>query len=227
MKYTVGQELTITAKNHGHEFDIGTRVSVFEIVHPEDEDKLHYGVKDANGERWWVHENEVEAYLKTGESPLVAQIDAIRCAMRGLDKETGLWKALNDAGSTIAALNLTKNVPSLPMEYRGYTIQMDSRDYGPTEFMFYPTEEGVSHDADCTDGESFTYCGNCKWASDLDSAQYEIDDLVIESLNDRVEELEEALKILMEQVQRKCNIGSDPKLYDLFEAYQNAYQILK
>jgi hypothetical protein len=44
--------------------------------------------------------------------------------------------------------------------------------------MFYPTEQGAQHDADCTDGESFTYCGNCKWESSVENCMFEIDALI-------------------------------------------------
>lgn len=66
-------------------------------------------------------------------------------------------------------------------EYKGYSIEKDQRNpYGPAEFMFYPTSEGVDHDADY-DGEQYKYCGNCRWASTLEDAQYEIDALVEEA----------------------------------------------
>ncbi len=65
-----------------------------------------------------------------------------------------------------------------PIQYKSYTIQPDHRNpYGKSEFMFYPTEEGVQHDGDCTDGESFSYCGNCEWASTLEGAKEAIDEL--------------------------------------------------
>ena len=61
-------------------------------------------------------------------------------------------------------------------QYKGYTIQKDQRNpYGPCEFMFYLSEQGIDHDADCTDGESFSYTGNCKWAATLEDAKEEID----------------------------------------------------
>jgi hypothetical protein len=66
---------------------------------------------------------------------------------------------------------------SIISTHRGYSIQMDQRNpYGPAEFMFYPTEEGVQHDADC-DGESYKYCGNCRWASTLEEAKDEIEEI--------------------------------------------------
>lgn len=66
-----------------------------------------------------------------------------------------------------------------PIEYRGYTIQMDSTNnpYGKPQFMYYPTDEGISHDADC-DGEDFRYCGNCRWADTLEDAIDEIYEIV-------------------------------------------------
>lgn len=66
-----------------------------------------------------------------------------------------------------------------PIQYRGYTIQMDNRNpYGKAEFMYYPTDEGISHDASCDDGESFSYCGNCRWAESLEDAIDDIFDIV-------------------------------------------------
>ena len=65
-------------------------------------------------------------------------------------------------------------------KYKGYTVQKDWRnpyDNKP-EFMFYKTSDGIQHDGDCTDGESFTYCGNCKWAGSLEEAKDEIDELI-------------------------------------------------
>lgn len=66
-------------------------------------------------------------------------------------------------------------------EYKGYTIEEDHRNpYGKEcEYIFYPTSEGIQHDADY-DGESFRYCGNCRWADSIDDAQIEIDELTFE-----------------------------------------------
>ena len=68
-----------------------------------------------------------------------------------------------------------------PIQYRGYTIQHDWRNpYSNTpEFMFYETARGIDHDADY-DGESYTYCGNCKWAQTIEDAKAEIDDILLE-----------------------------------------------
>lgn len=67
-------------------------------------------------------------------------------------------------------------------EYKNYTIEEDYRNpySNEPEFMYYKTEEGVQHDADCKDGESFTYTGNCQWASSLEDAKLEIDYLTEE-----------------------------------------------
>jgi len=64
------------------------------------------------------------------------------------------------------------------MTYKGYTIQEDFRNpySNKPELMFYRTEEGIQHDADC-DGESFKYAGNCKWAPSIEEAQDEIDEI--------------------------------------------------
>lgn len=64
------------------------------------------------------------------------------------------------------------------MEYKTYTIQQDYRNpyRKEPEFMYYPTAEGISHDGDY-DGESWKYCGNCKWASSIEEAKLEIDEL--------------------------------------------------
>ena len=68
----------------------------------------------------------------------------------------------------------------LKTEFMGYTIEeVDHRNpyVNGFEFMFYPTHQGEDHDADCDDGETFSYCGNCRWASDLEEAQATIHDL--------------------------------------------------
>lgn len=64
---------------------------------------------------------------------------------------------------------------SVPMTYRGYTIESCVRGYDANigNFMFYPTEQGVDHDADY-DGESYKYCGNCRWADSIEEAKDEI-----------------------------------------------------
>lgn len=63
--------------------------------------------------------------------------------------------------------------------FNGFTIVEDYRNpYSNTpDFMYYPTSEGVQHDADY-DGESFRYCGNCKWASSLEEAINEIKEML-------------------------------------------------
>lgn len=68
-----------------------------------------------------------------------------------------------------------------PIKYRSYTIEEDYRNpySSKPEYMFYPTAEGIDHDADC-DGESYYYTGNCKWASSIEDAKSEIDDLIAE-----------------------------------------------
>lgn len=77
-------------------------------------------------------------------------------------------------------------------EYRTYTIEPDQRNpYAQeSEWMYYPTEQGVQHDAD-QDGEDLVYCGNCKWADTLEEAQSEIDDLIIEEQENEIEKLKE------------------------------------
>lgn len=67
---------------------------------------------------------------------------------------------------------------TMEMEYKGYTIVEDFRNpYGKEcEYMFYHSKEGIQHDADY-DGESFKYCGNCQWASSLEDAMSEIDEM--------------------------------------------------
>jgi hypothetical protein len=65
------------------------------------------------------------------------------------------------------------------IQYKGHTIQADFRNpYNKEcEYMFYPTSEGVQHDADC-DGDGYHYCGNCKWAASIDEAK----DLITEKI---------------------------------------------
>lgn len=62
--------------------------------------------------------------------------------------------------------------------YRSFTIQEDwPNPYeSKPQLMFYRTDEGVSHDADCTDGETFSYCGNCTWTDCIDDAKAQIDE---------------------------------------------------
>lgn len=64
------------------------------------------------------------------------------------------------------------------MIYKNHTIVEDYRNpySNSPEFMFYPTADGISHDADY-DGESYKYCGNCKWADSIKDAQIEIDEI--------------------------------------------------
>jgi hypothetical protein len=66
------------------------------------------------------------------------------------------------------------------MEYKGYTIEEDFRNpYSSTpEFMFYPTSEGVQHDADC-DEDGYHYAGNCEWRDSIEEAKQEIDELTL------------------------------------------------
>lgn len=81
------------------------------------------------------------------------------------------------------------------MIYKTYTIEPDySRiPYNKDpQYMFYPTEQGIDHDADY-DGESYRYCGNCKWADSIDEAKDSIDEIIMMAqpkhevrMNDRV-----------------------------------------
>ena len=63
-------------------------------------------------------------------------------------------------------------------EYKGYTIEHDWNNPYSSEpqFMFYPTEEGLSHDMDW-EGEGWIYCGNALWADSLEEAKILIDEL--------------------------------------------------
>lgn len=63
--------------------------------------------------------------------------------------------------------------------YKGYTIEEDYRNpYNKDpEYMFYPTEQGVDHDAD-GDSEGYRYTGNCKWTDDVLTAKLLIDEVV-------------------------------------------------
>lgn len=66
-------------------------------------------------------------------------------------------------------------------EYKGYTIELDYRNpySSKPEYMFYPTEQGIQHDADY-DGEQYRYCGNCRWNTTIEDCEAEIDELTNE-----------------------------------------------
>jgi hypothetical protein len=67
-----------------------------------------------------------------------------------------------------------------PIHYKGYTIEEDYliNPYNKNpSYIFYPTEEGVNHDAD-GDSDGFRYCGNCKWVDDIGEAKILIDEIV-------------------------------------------------
>lgn len=60
-----------------------------------------------------------------------------------------------------------------PVQYKGYSIvpDFDRIPYNKEpQYMYYPTSEGVNHDADL-DGEDYRYTGNCKWADSLEEAK--------------------------------------------------------
>lgn len=68
-------------------------------------------------------------------------------------------------------------------EYKSFTIEEDYRNpySNKPEYMYYPTADGVQHDADYVN-ESWKYCGNCEWESSLEEAKAAIDD-ILESVN--------------------------------------------
>lgn len=74
---------------------------------------------------------------------------------------------------------------TLPLQYKGYTIEIDkeygSYQSGPSELIIYPTEQGIDHDYDY-DGDGYRYCGNCKWASCIEEAQWQVDELTKEKV---------------------------------------------
>lgn len=74
-----------------------------------------------------------------------------------------------------------------PVQYKGYTIMEDFRNpySNSPEYMFYPTKQGINHDAD-GDSEGWRYTGNCKWANFLQDAKDVIDELGYASHTDRV-----------------------------------------
>lgn len=68
--------------------------------------------------------------------------------------------------------------------FKGYTIEtvrvQDRNPYAQAhevEYMYYPTEQGIQHDADCTDDETYSYCGNCNWAPTTEDAKDDIERL--------------------------------------------------
>lgn len=73
------------------------------------------------------------------------------------------------------------------MIYKTYTIQPDFRNpySSKPEFMFYPTADGISHDADY-DGENYKYTGNCKWADSVEEAKDTIDEIIFSERPDHV-----------------------------------------
>lgn len=61
--------------------------------------------------------------------------------------------------------------------YKSYTIDTDTNyPYSLGQYIFYPTEQGIDHDADY-DGDGYTYCGNCKWADSIEEAKELIDEI--------------------------------------------------
>jgi hypothetical protein len=69
-----------------------------------------------------------------------------------------------------------------PVQYKGYSIQPDFRNHynREPEYMYYPTAEGINHDADCDD-DGYHYCGNCKWADSLEEAKDAISEKIMTS----------------------------------------------
>lgn len=87
-------------------------------------------------------------------------------------------------------------------EYKSYTIEEDYRNpYSKKpEFMFYPTEEGVQHDADYVN-ESYRYCGNCKWADSMEEAVEIIDEIWEKAFTDEFGHFDEsAYNIAMKRI---------------------------
>lgn len=64
------------------------------------------------------------------------------------------------------------------IKYKSYSIEKDYEyPYSGGRYIFYPTEEGIQHDADYN-GDSYKYCGNCKWCSSIEEAMLLIDEIV-------------------------------------------------
>jgi hypothetical protein len=66
------------------------------------------------------------------------------------------------------------------MEYKGFTIEKEYIYPKGHRWMYYKTSEGVNHDYDTSD-DGQVYCGNCKWASTIQDAVAEIDELLTEA----------------------------------------------
>lgn len=66
--------------------------------------------------------------------------------------------------------------------YKGFTIEDDiDHDVNVQRFMFYPTKQGIQHDAD-GDSEGWRYTGNCKWADSIEEAKDQISEIVIQQI---------------------------------------------
>lgn len=64
-------------------------------------------------------------------------------------------------------------------EYLGYTIEQETEPWSVLagqKVFYYPTKEGVQHDGDYDDGR-WKYKGNCRWASSIEDAKTEIDEI--------------------------------------------------
>jgi hypothetical protein len=74
-------------------------------------------------------------------------------------------------------MNETK-VKEADILYKGYTITTDYQGGWYERIMFYPTEQGIDHDADM-DENGYHYCGNCQWVDSIDEAKDAIDEKIM------------------------------------------------
>lgn len=78
------------------------------------------------------------------------------------------------------------------IQYKGYTIHQDfihSHYSAHPEYILYPTNEGIQHDAD-GGPDGYKYCGNCKWFTSIEECKDEIDELTYSEVGHEAKEFE-------------------------------------
>ena len=66
-KFKVGDRVEVVCEKNGHEFDIGSVVTIVNIT--DDDDDLPYYAKNDNGKHWWLNDREIKSVKKEAESP--------------------------------------------------------------------------------------------------------------------------------------------------------------
>lgn len=113
MKYKVGDKVRIVAQTHGHRFEIGSSVTICEVLNSAGVE--YYDAKNDN-EHWYLTDNEIEPYTE----PATETIPTARDAFTRIHAELNdAVNAMLDMANYEDAIEYAVMMHAIELEYLG------------------------------------------------------------------------------------------------------------